>query len=52
MSKLKKIFRTVLPIAAGFIPGIGPLAAGALGAGLGAMGGGGLKGALLGGLGS
>lgn len=52
MSKFKKIFKIAAPIAAGFIPGIGPLAAAALGAGLGAMGGGGLKGALLGGLGS
>lgn len=52
MSKFKKIFKIAAPIAAGFIPGIGPLAAGALGAGLGAIGGGGLKGALLGGLGS
>lgn len=48
----KKIFKAVAPIALSFIPGIGPLAAAGLGAGIGALGGGGLKGALLGGLGS
>lgn len=52
MSKsIKKVIGTVAPIAAGFIPGIGPLAAGAIGAGGGLLSGGGLKGALLGGLG-
>lgn len=44
-----KIFKTVLPIAASFIPGIGPLGAAAIGAGSGLLGGGGLKSALLGG---
>lgn len=51
MSKLKKVARTVLPIAVSFIPGIGPVAGAALGAGMGAMGGGGIKGAVMGGLG-
>lgn len=51
MSKFKKIFKIAAPLALGFIPGMQPLAAGTLGAGLGALGGGGLKGALLGGLG-
>lgn len=48
---MSKLFKKVLPVAAAFIPGVGPLASAALGAGLGAIGGGGLKGALLGGLG-
>lgn len=48
--KLTKIFKAAAPIAASFIPGIGPLAGAALGAGLGAATGGGLKGALAGGL--
>ncbi len=51
MSKFKKIFKIAAPLALAFIPGMQPLAAGMLGAGLGALGGGGLKGALLGGLG-
>jgi hypothetical protein len=45
----KKLLKVAIPIAAGFIPGLGPLATAAIGAGMGAMGGGGLKGALLGG---
>lgn len=48
---LKKVARVALPMAAAFIPGIGPLASAALGAAGGALGGGGLKGAILGGLG-
>lgn len=47
---LFKIAKTVAPIAIGFIPGIGVPAAAALGAAAGAVGGGGIKGALLGGL--
>lgn len=46
--KLKKIISVAAPIAAAFIPGIGPLAAAGIGAASGALGGGGLKGALLG----
>jgi len=46
---LGKIFKKVAPIAASFIPGIGPLGAAAIGAGSGLLGGGGLKGALTGG---
>lgn len=49
-SKAGKLLGTVAPIAAGFIPGIGPLASAAIGAGNGLLTGGGLKGALLGGL--
>ena len=49
LGKLGKILKVVAPIALNFIPGVGPLAAAAVGAGLGATGGGGLKGALLGG---
>ena len=49
-SKVANILKTVAPIAASFIPGIGPLAAAGIGAGIGALGGGGLKGALLGGI--
>lgn len=45
------ILKTVAPLALSFIPGMQPLAAAAIGAGIGAAGGGGLKGALLGGLG-
>lgn len=48
--KIKKIASIALPIASSFIPGIGPLGAAAIGAGTGALTGGGLKGALLGGL--
>lgn len=49
MSKsFKKIASVALPIAAAFIPGIGPLASAAIGGASGALGGGGLKGALLG----
>lgn len=48
--KLKKIFKVAAPIAASFIPGVGPLGAAAIGAAGGALGGGGLKGALLGGI--
>jgi len=43
-----KILSTALPIAAGFIPGVGPLTSAAIGAGLGGAQGG-IKGALLGG---
>lgn len=50
-SKVGKILKTVAPIALGFVPGMQPLAAAAIGAGIGATGGGGLKGALLGGAG-
>lgn len=48
--KLKKIIGVAAPIVASFIPGIGPLAAAAIGAASGALSGGGLKGALLGGV--
>ena len=48
--KLRKIVSFAAPIAASFIPGIGPAAAAAIGAGAGALSGGGLKGALLGGV--
>ncbi|MCE7073693.1 hypothetical protein LZG74_25510 [Dyadobacter sp. CY327] len=52
MSKsIKKFVGSVAPIAAGFIPGIGPLGAAAIGAGGGLLSGGGLKGAILGGVG-
>lgn len=50
-SKVRKLLGTALPIAASFIPGIGPLGVAAAGAGGGFLGGGGLKGALAGGLG-
>lgn len=50
-SKVFKVIKKAAPIAAMFIPGLGPIASAALGAGLGAAGGGGLKGALLGGAG-
>lgn len=49
-SSIGKILGTIAPIAAAFIPGIGPLAAAAIGAGSGLISGGGLKGALLGGV--
>lgn len=49
--KIKKLVRIAAP-AVGFIPGLQPLAAAGLGAGLGALSGGGLKGALAGGLGA
>lgn len=45
-----KVFKKIAPIAVSFIPGIGPVAGAALGAGMGALGGGGIKGALLGGV--
>lgn len=45
---LGKILKKIAPIAISFIPGIGPVASAALGAGLGALDGGGIKGALLG----
>lgn len=52
MSKFfKKAISIAAPLAASFIPGIGPVAAAAIGAGAGALSGGGLKGALLGGAG-
>jgi hypothetical protein len=47
-SKAGKLLGTIAPIAASFIPGIGPLAGAAIGAGGGLLSGGGLKGALLG----
>ena len=51
---LTKGLKIAAPIAAAFIPGVGPLAAAAIGAGVGSLGGksggGGLKGALIGGL--
>lgn len=47
--KIKKVIGTVAPIAASFIPGVGPLVGAAIGAGSGLLTGGGLKGALLGG---
>lgn len=47
---VKKVAPVAIPIAASFIPGIGPLGMAAAGALGGAAGGGGLKGALLGGL--
>lgn len=51
MSKFfKKAISIAAPLAASFIPGIGPVAAAAIGAGAGALSGGGLKGALLGGV--
>lgn len=46
---VKKILPAALPIAASFIPGVGPLGMALAGAAGGALGGGGLKGALLGG---
>lgn len=54
MSKVKKVFKKVAPLAplVGLIPGLQPLAAAGLGAGIGALSGGGLKGALAGGLGA
>jgi hypothetical protein len=48
---IRRILGTVAPIAASFIPGVGPLAGAAIGAGGGALAGGGLRGAALGGLG-
>lgn len=48
--KFKRFLGAALPIAASFIPGIGPFAAAGLGAAGGLLGGGGLKSALLGGL--
>lgn len=51
MSKsARKIIGTVAPIAASFIPGVGPVLGAAIGAGGGLLSGGGAKGALLGGL--
>lgn len=49
LGKLGKILKTIAPIAVSFIPGVGPVAGAALGAGMGALSGGGLKGALIGG---
>ena len=48
LGKLGKILKKIAPIAVSFIPGVGPVAGAALGAGLGALDGGGIKGALLG----
>lgn len=48
--KLFKIAKKIAPVAVGFIPGLQPLAAAGIGAGIGAIGGGGIKGALMGGL--
>jgi hypothetical protein len=50
-STFGKILGAALPIAAGFIPGVGPMASAAIGAGLGGAQGG-FKGAVMGGLGS
>ncbi len=51
---LTKAAKVALPVAASFIPGVGPLAAAGIGAGIGSLGGesggGGLSGALMGGL--
>jgi len=47
---LVNILKAIAPIAASFIPGVGPILAPVVGAGLGALDGGGLKGALLGGV--
>ena len=52
VGSVMKIVKAVAPIAVNFIPGIGPIAGAALGAGLGAINGGGIKGAVLGGLGA
>lgn len=49
-SLFRSVARVALPVAAAFIPGIGPLAAAGLGAAGGALGGGGLRGAILGGI--
>ena len=49
LGKLGRILKKVAPIAVSFIPGVGPVAGAALGAGMGALSGGGLKGALIGG---
>lgn len=49
VKKIAKPLAKIAPIAAMFIPGVGPLAAAAIGAASGAIGGGGLKGALVGG---
>jgi hypothetical protein len=45
LGKLGRILKKVAPIAVSFIPGVGPVAGAALGAGMGALSGGGLKGA-------
>jgi hypothetical protein len=45
------VLKTIAPIAASLIPGVGPIAGPLVGAGIGAAGGGGIKGALTGGLG-
>lgn len=51
MSKtVRKVIGIAAPIAASFIPGIGPLAGAAIGAGGGLLSGGGLRGAITGGL--
>ena len=39
-----KVLKTIAPVALSFIPGVGTVAGAALGAGIGALGGGGIKG--------
>ena len=51
VKSVAKVAKAALPIAVQFIPGIGPVGAAALGAAAGALSGGGLRGAVLGGLG-
>lgn len=48
---IKSVAKIALPVAASFVPGIGPLGAAAIGAAGGALSGGGLKGAALGAIG-
>lgn len=50
VKKIAKPLSAIAPIAASFIPGVGPLAAAAIGAGSGLLSGKGLKGALMGGV--
>lgn len=50
VKKIAKPLAALAPIAASFIPGVGPLAAAAIGAGSGLLSGKGLKGALMGGV--
>ena len=47
-SKIGKVLGSILPIAAAFIPGVGPLVSAGLGAGAGLLSGGGIGGALTG----
>jgi hypothetical protein len=50
VKKIAKPLASLAPIAASFIPGVGPLAAAAIGAGSGLLSGKGIKGALMGGV--